>query len=93
VFLPGQDPLGAPAGRTAAVRLAERGQSFTVDDGGGQEILVAVQGLPGGTAVIRTFVSHGELTRGVTEAWVVLAVLGGVLLVWGSRPPTDWWAR
>lgn len=80
VFLPGQRPLGSPAGRTAAVRLAAHGQSFTVDDGGGREILVAVQGLPGGTAVVRTFVSDVELTRGVTRAWVVLAVLGGVLL-------------
>jgi signal transduction histidine kinase len=81
VFLPGHRPIGAQVGRTPAVRLAEqRSASFTVDDAGGREILVAVQGLPGGTVVVRTFVGHAELTRGVTEAWLILAVLGLILL-------------
>jgi signal transduction histidine kinase len=81
VFLPGQPPIGAPAHRTAAVRLSEEGKSITVEDGSGREILVAVQGLPGpGTAVVRTFVSHAELTKGVAGAWLILAVLGLVLL-------------
>jgi signal transduction histidine kinase len=80
VFLPGRRPLGAPAPRTPAVRLAERGQSFTVADPGGREIVVAVLGLGGGTAVVRTFVSNADLTKGVTEAWLILAALGMVLL-------------
>jgi signal transduction histidine kinase len=80
VFLPRQPPLGAPARRTPAVRLAERGQSFTVGEAGGREILVAVQGLPKGTAVVRTFVSNADMTKGVTEAWLILAALGAVLL-------------
>lgn len=81
VFLPGHEPLGPKLSRTPSVRLAERGQSFTVDDPGGQEVLVAVQGLPdGGTAVVRTFVSNAELTRGVPQAWLVLGVLGLILL-------------
>jgi signal transduction histidine kinase len=82
VFLPRHSPIGAPATRTAAVRLAEHGDSFTVDEPGGREIVVAVQGLHGGTqtAVVRTFVSNAELTRGVTQAWLVLALLGLVLL-------------
>jgi len=80
VFRPERPPLGAPARRTPAVRLSERGQSFTVEDAGGQEILVAVQGLRRGTAVVRTFVTNAELTRGVTEAWLILAALGVVLL-------------
>ena len=82
VFLPGDQVLPAPARRTAAVRLAERGQSFTVADPGGQEILVAVQGLPG-TAVVRTFVSNAELSKGVTQAWLILAGLGIILLALG----------
>ncbi len=45
VFLPGNRPLPASARPTAGVRLAERGQSFTVADPAGKEILVAVQGL------------------------------------------------
>lgn len=83
VFLPGRRPIGVPAPRTPAVRLSERGRSITVDDAGGREILVAVQGLKGlqgGTAVIRTFVSSAELTKGVAEAWLILAALGLVLL-------------
>src|SRR5690348_14745214 len=36
VFLPGQQPIPAAAPRTPAVRLAERGQSITVADPGGQ---------------------------------------------------------
>jgi len=82
VFLPDHQALPAPARRTAAVRLAERGQSFTVADPGGQEILVAVQGLPG-TAVVRTFVSNAELSKGVTQAWLILAGLGVILLALG----------
>jgi signal transduction histidine kinase len=80
VFLPDRRPIGVPAQRTPAVRLSERGRSITVDDAGGREILVAVQGLKGGTAVIRTFVSRAELTKGVAEAWLILAALGLVLL-------------
>jgi signal transduction histidine kinase len=82
VFLPGRQVLPTPAFRTAAVRLAERGQSFTVADPRGREILVAVQGLPG-TAVVRTFVSDAELSKGVTQAWLVLAGLGVILLALG----------
>ncbi len=83
VFLPGHQAIGVPARRTPAVRLAERGMSFTLLDPGGREILVAVQGLPGGTAVIRTFVSDAELTKGVTEAWLILAGLGLILVAIG----------
>jgi signal transduction histidine kinase len=80
VFLPGRRPLGAPAQRTPAVRLAERGQSFSVADPGGREILVAVQGPGRRPAVVRTFVSNADLTKGVTEAWLILAAVGLVLL-------------
>jgi signal transduction histidine kinase len=85
VFLPGHKPIGAPAKRTTDVRLAERGMSFTVTDPHGLQILVAVQGLPpsGGTAVVRAFVSNAELTKGVTQAWLILAGLGLLLLVVG----------
>jgi signal transduction histidine kinase len=82
VFLPGRGPLGVPAPRTPAVRLSERGQSITVEDAGGREILFAVQGVGphNGTAVIRTFVSNAEQTKGLAEVWLILAALGLVLL-------------
>ena len=81
VFLPGGGELGAPAPRSAAVQLAAKGRSFTSVTPGGVEVLVAVQGLPGGPAVIRTFVPAAELHRGVTRAWLLLCCVGLGLLV------------
>jgi signal transduction histidine kinase len=46
----------------------------------GVEILIAVEGLPGGTAVIRTFVPETRLHRGVTRAWLLLGCVGFGLL-------------
>ena len=83
VFLPGHRPLGIHASRTIGVRLASTtGRSYTIAAAGGQEILVAV-GLPQGTAVIRTFVGDAELTRGVTQSWLILGGLGVLLLAVG----------
>src|SRR5215467_14051852 len=81
VFLPGGGELGAPVPRSPAVQLAAKGHSFTSDAPGGAEVLVAVQGLPGGTAVIRTFVPDAELRHGVTRAWLLLGCVGLGLLV------------
>jgi signal transduction histidine kinase len=85
VFLPGGGEVGAPVPQSAAVRaavqLAAKGRSFTSDSPGGVEVLVAVQGLPRGTAVIRTFVPDAELHHGVTRAWLLLGCVGLGLLV------------
>lgn len=84
VFLPDGTVLGAPAARTPGVALATAQGSITVEDGdGGREILVAVQGLPRGTAVVRALVDRAELTRGLGAAWLVLTGLGVVLLALG----------
>jgi signal transduction histidine kinase len=83
VFLADGPVLGAPAARTAAVRLAATGRSFTVATAGGRQILVSVQGPGGASAVIATFVSGAELRHGVTRAWLVLLVLGAALVVAG----------
>jgi signal transduction histidine kinase len=84
VFLPDRQVLGTPAPRTAAVELAARaGQSLTTDLDGGREIVIAVQGRPGGTTVVRSFVPHSDLTAGVTRAWLVLAALAVALVVLG----------
>jgi signal transduction histidine kinase len=80
VFLPGGSELGQPAPRSAAVDLAARGRSFTASRPDGVEVLVAVQGLPGRTAVIRTFVPNAELRQGVARAWLLLGGLGLGLL-------------
>ena len=83
VFLPGHRPIGAPAKRTPDVQFAERGTSFSVADPGGRQILIAVGGLPDGTAVVRAFVSNAELTSGVASSWLILAGLAVLLLAVG----------
>jgi signal transduction histidine kinase len=83
VYLPDGSSVGAPAPRTPAVELAERGRSLTAEADGGREIVVGVQGRPDGTVVLRTFVPAEELSRGVARAWLVLAALGVALVLVG----------
>jgi signal transduction histidine kinase len=80
VFLPGGTILGVAAQRSPAVELAASGSSLTAETPGGREVLVSVLGLPGGTAVIRTFVPDAELRRGVTRSWLVLGAVAVGLL-------------
>jgi signal transduction histidine kinase len=83
IFLPSGTELGQPTPRSAAVQLAAKGQgrSFTTEAPGGEEVLVAVGGLVGGNAVIRTFVPASVLHHGVTRAWLLLGCVGLLLLV------------
>ncbi|MFI7425355.1 ATP-binding protein [Micromonospora sp. NPDC049836] len=83
VYLPDGTVLGTPAPRTPAVALAARGQSLTAESAGGREVVIAVQGRPDGTGVIRTVVPRSELTAGVARAWLVLALLGVLLVLVG----------
>jgi signal transduction histidine kinase len=80
VFMPGGTELGTPATRTAPVQLAARGRSFTAVTPAGAEVLVSVQGMPTGTAVIRVFVPTAQLRQGVARAWLLLGGLGLGLL-------------
>jgi signal transduction histidine kinase len=81
IFLPDGTVAGAPAPVSASVRLAMRGQSFSTSVSGGVEVLVAVEGLPGGTAVIRSFVPGTVLHHGVARAWLLLLGIGAFLLL------------
>lgn len=81
VFLPDGSVVGVRATRSAAVDSAAAGRSVTAEAPGGREVLVAVAGLPQGTAVIRTLVPDDELRRGVAKAWAVLGLLGLGLVV------------
>ncbi len=80
VFLPGGSILGPRAAKSADVMIAENGRSFTTRVPGGEDVLVSVQGLANGTAVIRTFVPSAQLTQGVPEAWLLLGLIGLGLL-------------
>ncbi len=81
IFLPSGTELGQPAPVSPAVQLARNGRSFSAEAPGGEQVLVAVQGLAGGTAVIRTFVPESVLRHGVTRAWLLLGGVGLLLLV------------
>jgi signal transduction histidine kinase len=81
IFLPSGAEIGQPAPRTAAVQLAQKGRSFTAEAPGGEQVLVAVEGLPGGPAVISAFVPDSVLRHGVTRAWLLLGCVGLLLLV------------
>jgi signal transduction histidine kinase len=80
VFLPTGAPVGAPAEVDAAVDLAATGRPVTVDVAAGRKILVPVQGLTDGTAVIQVFIPSETLASGVAKARLVLVGLGLVLL-------------
>ena len=81
IFLPSGTELGQPAPISPAVQLARNGRSFSADAPGGKQVLVAVEGLTGGSAVIRTFVPGSVLHHGVARAWVLLGGVGLLLLV------------
>ena len=80
IFLPSGTELGQPAPLSPAVLLARKGRSFSAEAPSGEQVLVAVQGLLGGTAVIRTFVPGSVLHHGVTRAWLLLGGVGLLLL-------------
>ncbi|GID30651.1 sensor histidine kinase [Paractinoplanes brasiliensis] len=83
VYLSDGTMLGTPQEATPAVELARLGsRSLTVENGGAREIVVSVQGRDG-TAVIRTVVSAGESSAGVTRSWLVLSGLGALLVALG----------
>ncbi|MPZ25233.1 MAG: HAMP domain-containing protein [Micromonosporaceae bacterium] len=81
VFLPDGRVLGTAADRTPSIELAARGRAFNAESGGGVEVLVPVQGLSDGAAVIRAYVPEPALHRGVARTWALLAGLG--LVVFG----------
>ncbi len=80
VFLAGGETVGAAAPRTAATRLAAGGRSIAVRVPGGVEVLVAVAGLPGGTAVVRVFAPDSRLSHGLGRIWLLLGAVGVGLL-------------
>jgi signal transduction histidine kinase len=70
---------GAAASAGQSVELARRGQAFTARTDGGIEVLVPVQGLDAGTAVVRAFAPDELLHEGVLRDWGALAGLGVAL--------------
>jgi signal transduction histidine kinase len=85
VYLPGKPVIGASVPASDAVRLAAaQNVAFSVSGSAGREIVAPVVLAAGrGTAVVRTVVPAADLSRGVTTAWLVLALLGLALVLLG----------
>lgn len=81
IFLPDGVVAGIAAPSSPSIRLARHGESFSTSVPGGIAVLVAVDGLPGGTAVIRSFVPDAVLRHGVTRSWLLLLGIGAFLLL------------
>jgi signal transduction histidine kinase len=80
VFYGDGSTAGFPAARGRAVELASRGEAFAAEAVDGVEVLVPVQGLATGTAVVRVFVPDATLHSGVLASWLLLAMVGLVLV-------------
>ena len=82
VFFPDGTQLGPPGPAPDLALAAQRSRvSRTVAVAGGVEILVAVEGLRTGTAVVRAYVPDAVLHRGVARAWLLLGCVGLFLLL------------
>ncbi len=68
--------IGAPG--SDLVARARAGSAFTLSEDAGTRIVVPVV-TPDGTDVVHTWVSHAQMRRGVTTAWLLLSLLGIVL--------------
>ncbi|MFD7900625.1 sensor histidine kinase [Kitasatospora sp. NPDC059747] len=73
---PGGPTIGQARAAAADVSTASgQGRSFTVGVPGGYALLQPVAVDTGRTAVVEVFVADGDLTRGVTTAWLVLSAV------------------
>jgi signal transduction histidine kinase len=76
VFYGDGSRAGVDAERGPSVELASRGESFAAQAPGGVEVLVPVEGLSTGTAVVRVFVPDATLHSGVMRSWLLLGGIG-----------------
>jgi len=81
VVLPGGVVIGAEVPQGEDLALALDGNSFIAPVDGGQAFYIPVFESDGSVAVIRVFISDGDLIAGVRQSWVVLGLLGAMLVV------------
>ncbi|MFJ2579775.1 sensor histidine kinase [Kitasatospora aureofaciens] len=78
---PGGPTIGEARAAAADVSTAGgQGRSFTVEVPGGYALLQPVAVDTGRTAVVEVFVADGDLTRGVSTAWLVLSAVALALV-------------
>ncbi|MGW1379338.1 ATP-binding protein [Streptomyces sp. NPDC002446] len=76
--------LGPAAPVTDAVRLARYGRAFSYEpSGGGRAVLVPVQGVAGGTAVIQVGLGEEQLYAGTLASSLAFAGIGAGLMLLG----------
>ncbi|MFJ6747718.1 sensor histidine kinase [Streptomyces sp. NPDC091266] len=76
--------LGPPAKVTDAVRLARYGRAFTNEpERGGRTVLVPVQGVAGGTAVVHVQLTDEQLYAGTLASSLAFAGIGVGLMLLG----------
>ncbi|MFH9420484.1 ATP-binding protein [Streptomyces sp. NPDC017529] len=76
--------LGPATPVTDAVRLARYGRAFTYEPpAGGRTVLVPVQGVAGGTAVVLVALSEGQLYAGTLASSLEIAGIGAALVLLG----------
>ncbi|UQA94514.1 sensor histidine kinase [Streptomyces halobius] len=76
--------LGPPAPVNDAVRLARYGRAFTYEpSGGGRTVLVPVQGVDRGSAVVRVALTSGQLYAGTRASSLAFAGIGAGLMLLG----------
>ncbi|MFD7666389.1 sensor histidine kinase [Streptomyces sp. NPDC059788] len=76
--------LGPAAPVTDAVRLARYGRAFTYEPpGGGRTVLVPVQGVAGGTAVVLVALTGSQLYAGTLASSLEIAGIGAALVLLG----------
>ncbi|MFH8408967.1 sensor histidine kinase [Streptomyces sp. NPDC018019] len=76
--------LGPATPVTDAVRLARYGRAFTYEPpGGGRTVLVPVQGVAGGTAVVLVALTEDQLYAGTLASSLEIAGIGAALVLLG----------
>ncbi|MEV0371384.1 HAMP domain-containing sensor histidine kinase [Streptomyces sp. NPDC050636] len=76
--------LGPAASVTDAVRLARYGRAFAYEPpGGGRTVLVPVQGVAGGAAVVHVALTSGQLYAGTLASSLAFAGIGAGLMLLG----------
>jgi signal transduction histidine kinase len=81
VVLPDGLVIGVGVPDSEDLTLALDGSSFMAPVDGGQAFYIPVFESDGSVAVIRIFVPEEELSEGVRQSWLILAVLGTMLVV------------
>jgi signal transduction histidine kinase len=81
IVLPDGEQLGRPLDAGEDLSPAGEGAAFRAPVEGGQAVYVPVVLGDGSVGVVRVFVAGEEMTEGVAQSWITLALLGAALIL------------